>query len=208
MEKNVRFIAASQVDTGTVPDEQSVLRLGELGFSAAVQSRNKQWTRAPMKEEITHLYCKTPAPCTTLGLIISSTRKGDWPQSSDTGAGSQLYKRSTVGYGLHIFFVFELLFIYLTLNVIEAFSVPRGWKTHMNSNLARHVFQILCIYLKYPCGKEKVFGKGRQISEGDWTSILILRVWPLSYSSRLPIGVRDGTSWCQSPMTSCAAVRS
>lgn len=52
------------------------------------------------------------------------------------------------------FFVFELLFIYLTLNVIEAFLVPCGWKTpeisrmrllHMNSNLAQHVFQILWI---------------------------------------------------------------
>lgn len=77
MEKNVCFITASQVDTGTVADEQSVLLSWGVGVfrSSSIQEKalNKSYDK---KEEITCLHCQIPAPFTVLVVVISNTEKG------------------------------------------------------------------------------------------------------------------------------------
>lgn len=75
--KNAFLLRYHKLTPGsTVADEQSVLCVRELGFPASPPCRNKHWTSATVKEEITYLDCQIPAPFTVLVVIISSTVKG------------------------------------------------------------------------------------------------------------------------------------
>lgn len=55
---------------------ECTLSWGESGFSTAVPSRNKDWTRSTVKEEITYLHCQIAAPSTVLVVVISSAERG------------------------------------------------------------------------------------------------------------------------------------
>lgn len=94
---------------------ECTLSWGESGFSTAVPSRNKDWTRSTVKEEITYLHCQIAAPSTVLVVVISSAERGlvvsYWSVANQiTGPARE-----------------SVLSIQWIANVIKAFMIPWGW---------------------------------------------------------------------------------